>query len=341
MALNTRVECDVNSEDQLISLACVESMKRCREPSITRAVWQLLNTLIAYGLIWALMSVTISVSYWLTLPLAVIAAGLLVRVFIIFHDCGHGSFLKSRRGNEVVGFITGLLTFTPYFHWRWHHAIHHGTSGDLDRRGTGDVWTLTVQEYLESSRWRRFIYRLARNPIMLFLIAPIFYFVFAQRLPAATAPLRERRSVWVMNAAIIVLALILAHLLGWRAYLLIQSTVLAVAGAAGTWLFYVQHQFDGVYWERGAAWDYTSAALRGSSYYKLPAILRWFSGNIGFHHIHHLNPRIPNYNLRKCHNAGPLFRQVKSVTLLSSLKCLSFRLWDEQRKQLVGYRHLH
>lgn len=215
-------------------------------------MWQLLNTLMAYGLIWALMSVTISVSYRLTLPLAVIAAGLLVRVFIIFHDCGHGSFLKSRRGNEVVGFITGLLTFTPYFYWRWNHAIHHGTSGDLDRRGTGDVWTLTVQEYLESSRWRRFVYRLARNPIMLFLIA--------------------------------------------------------LAGAVGTWLFYVQHQFDGVYWERGAAWDYTSAALRGSSYYKLPAILQRFSGNIGFHHIHHLNPRIPNCNLRKCHNAALLGR---------------------------------
>jgi len=327
----------VNTREQLLSLACIESMKRCREPSNARALWQLLNTLIPYGLVWALMCVTVNLSYWLTLPLAVLAAGLLVRIFIIFHDCVHGSFLKPRRGNEMVGFITGLLTFTPYFHWRWQHGIHHGTAGDLDRRGSGDVWTLTVREYLESSRWRRLVYRLARNPLVLFLLAPVFYFAFAQRLPSVAASRRERRSVWMTNAAIIMLVLVVARVLGWRNYLLIQSTVLVLAGAAGTWLFYVQHQFDGVYWERSAAWDSTTAALQGSSYYKLPIILRWFSGNIGFHHIHHLNPRIPNYYLRKCHNAGPVFRQVKPVTVLSSLKCLSFRLWDEQRKQLVGY----
>jgi len=202
------------------------------------------------------------------------------------------------------------------------------------------VWTLTVREYLESSRWQRVVYRLARNPFVLFLVAPIFYFAFAQRLPSVAAPRRERRSVWMTNAAIIMLVLIAARLLGWRAYLLIQSTILVLAGAAGTWLFYVQHQFDGVYWERSAAWDSTTAALQGSSYYELPIILRWFSGNIGFHHIHHLNPRIPNYYLQKCHNAGPVFRQVKPVTVLSSLKCLSYRLWDEQRRQLVGYPHL-
>ena len=328
---------NVNTREQLLSLACIESMKRCREPSNARALWQLLNTLIPYGLVWALMCVTVNLSYWLTLPLAVLAAGLLVRIFIIFHDCVHGSFLKPRRGNEMVGFITGLLTFTPYFHWRWQHGIHHGTAGDLDRRGSGDVWTLTVREYLESSRWRRLVYRLARNPLVLFLLAPVFYFAFAQRLPSVAASRRERRSVWMTNAAIIMLVLVVARVLGWRNYLLIQSTVLVLAGAAGTWLFYVQHQFDGVYWERSAAWDSTTAALQGSSYYKLPIILRWFSGNIGFHHIHHLNPRIPNYYLRKCHNAGPVFRQVKPVTVLSSLKCLSFRLWDEQRKQLVGY----
>lgn len=327
----------MNSQEQLIGPACIESMKRCREPSNARALWQLLNTLVPYGLVWALMSVTSTFSYWLTLPLAVLAAGLLVRLFIIFHDCGHGSFLKSRRGNELVGFIIGVLTFTPYFHWRWQHGIHHGTAGDLDRRGSGDIWTLTVREYLEASRWQRLVYRLARNPLVLFLIAPIFYFAFVQRLPSAAASHRERRSVWITNAAIIVLGLIAAQMLGWRTYLLTQSTVLLLAGAAGTWLFYVQHQFDGVYWERSTAWDYTAAALHGSSYYKLPPILRWFSGNIGFHHIHHLNPRIPNYHLRKCHDVGPVFREVKPVTLLSSLRCLSLKLWDERRKQLVGY----
>lgn len=331
----------MNTPEQLITSDCIESMKRYREPSNARALWQLLTTLIPYGLIWVLMSVSITFSYWVTLPLAVLAAGLLVRLFIIFHDCGHASFLRSRRGNEVLGFITGVLTFTPYLHWRWQHGIHHGTAGDLDRRGSGDVWTMTVREYLASSRWQRLVYRLARNPVVLFLVAPIFYFAIAQRLPAAAAPHRERRSVWITNAAIFALGLLAARLLGWRAYLLVQSTVLVLAGAAGTWLFYVQHQFDGVYWQRSASWDYVAAALQGSSYYRLPAILRWFSGNIGFHHIHHLNPRIPNYHLRKCHDEGPAFRRVRPVTFLSSLKCLSFRLWDEQHEQLVGYPQLH
>jgi acyl-lipid omega-6 desaturase (Delta-12 desaturase) len=331
---------DGNARQRLIGADCIGSMKRYREPSNARALWQLLNTLIPYGLVWVLMSITINFSYWVTLPLALLAAGLLVRLFIIFHDCGHGSFFKSQRGNAALGFMTGVLTFTPYLHWRWQHGIHHGTAGDLDRRGSGDVWTLTVCEYLQSSRSQRLLYRLARNPLLLFLVAPIFYFVIAQRLPSATAPDRERRSVWITNAAILMAGLIAVQVLGWRAYLLIQSTVLVLAGAAGTWLFYVQHQFDGVYWERSAAWDYTAAALQGSSYYKLPAILRWFSGNIGFHHIHHLNPRIPNYYLRECHDAGPAFRLVKPLTLLSSLKCLSFRLWDEGRKQLVGYPQL-
>jgi acyl-lipid omega-6 desaturase (Delta-12 desaturase) len=331
----------MNTPEQLITPAGIESMKRYREPSNARALWQLLTTLIPYGLAWALMPVIFSFSHWLMLPLAVLAAGLLVRLFIIFHDCGHASFLRSRRGNEVLGFITGVLTFTPYLHWRWQHGIHHATAGDLDRRGSGDVWTLTVREYLESSRWQRLVYRLARNPVMLFLVAPVFYFVLAQRLPAAAASHRERRSVWITNAAIVALGVIAAQLLGWRAYLLMQSAVLVLAGAAGTWLFYVQHQFDGVYWQRSASWSYVAAALKGSSYYRLPAILRWFSGNIGFHHIHHLNPRIPNYHLRKCHDEGPAFRGVKPVTLLSSLKCLSYRLWDEQHEQLVGYPKLH
>jgi omega-6 fatty acid desaturase (delta-12 desaturase) len=280
------------------------------------------------------------VSYWLTLPLAMLAAAFLVRLFIIFHDCAHGSFFRSRRANDVVGFVVGALTFTPFHYWGWQHANHHATSGDLDRRGCGDVWTLTVQEYLDSSRWRRFSYRLARNPIILFLVAPVFLFVIVQRFCPAQIRRRERHSVYRMNVAVLGMAVALSAVFGVRDYLLIQSAVMVMAGAAGVWLFYVQHQFDGVYWERGQDWDYAAAALRGSSYYKLPAILRWFSGNIGFHHIHHLSPGIPNYNLRRCHEAEPVFLQVKPVTLLSSLKSLSFRLWDERRKQLVGFGDL-
>ena len=263
-----------------------------------------------------------------------------MRVFIIHHDCGHGSFFKSRMANDVLGFITGVLTFTPYYQWRGEHALHHSTAGDLDRRGTGDVWTLTVQEYLESSRWNRFLYRLARNPVVLFVIAPLFLFIVKHRFTSPKATRRERHSVYWTNLAVLALASGLSLIFGLKAYLVIQLTAMLVAGSAGVWLFYVQHQFEGVYWERRGEWDYTAAALQGSSFYKLPKVLQWFSGNIGFHHIHHLSSRIPNYNLEKCHDANPLFQSVKAVTLFPSLKSFTFRLWDEPRKKLVGYGHL-
>jgi omega-6 fatty acid desaturase (delta-12 desaturase) len=311
-----------------------------QHPSAVKASWQIVNTLVPYALLWLAMYYTLGISWWLTAPLAVVAGAFLVRVFIIFHDCGHNSFFKSRRVNDVWGFLCGMLTFTPYYHWRWEHSLHHATSGDLDRRGTGDVWTMTVQEYLESSRWKRFAYRLARNPVLLFVLAPFFIFLVKHRIPTANASQRERFSVYWMNLAIISVGALLSTVFGLKAYLLIQFTALMVAGTAGVWLFYVQHQFEGVYWERRDEWDYAAAALQGSSFYKLPRVLQWFSGNIGFHHIHHLSPRIPNYNLEKCHNANPLFQQVKPVTLFSSFESLTFRLWDEQRRKLVGYRDL-
>ena len=311
-----------------------------QKPSTVRAVWQIVNTLGPYSLLWYLMYRSLAVSWWLTVPLAVLAGAFLVRVFIIFHDCGHGSFFKSRKANDAVGFIAGVLTFTPYYHWRWEHAIHHASAGDLDKRGTGDVWTMTVQEYLESSRWKRFAYQLARNPAVLFVLAPLFLFVIQQRFPSSQANPRERRSVHWMNLAILGVAATLGWIYGLVPYLLIQLTVMAVAGAVGVWMFYVQHQFEDVYWERGEDWDYTAAAMQGSSFYKLPGILQWFSGNIGFHHIHHLSSRIPNYNLERCHRSHPMFRDVKPITLLSSLKSLKLRLWDEKLKKLVGYRHI-
>ncbi len=323
-----------------VTLAWKELVAPYQTPTVGRSVWQVVNTLIPYALLWYLMYRSLAVSYWLTLPLAILAAGFLVRVFIIFHDCGHGSFFKSRKANDAFGFITGVLTFTPYFHWRWEHALHHATAGDLDKRGTGDVWTLTVQEYLNASRWKRFAYRLARNPVVLFVLAPLFLFLVMQRFPSLKASRRERHSVYWTNLAVLAMAGALSGMLGFKAYLLIQLTVLMVADSAGVWLFYVQHQFEGVYWERGQNWDYTTAALKGSSFYKLPKVLQWFTGSIGFHHIHHLRPGIPNYNLAKCHHAVPLFQTVKPVTLFSSLKSLTFRLWDEQRQRLVGYGHL-
>jgi omega-6 fatty acid desaturase (delta-12 desaturase) len=317
-----------------------EIVLQCQKPSTGRALWQIVNTLGSYALLWYLMYRSLTISYWITLSLAIVAGAFLIRVFIIFHDCGHGSFFKSKAANDVVGFITGMLTFTPYYHWRWEHAIHHASAGHLDKRGTGDVWTMTVQEYLESSRWKRFAYRLARNPIVLFLVAPLFLFVIRQRFPSGRANKRERWSVYWMNLAILAMAAGLSAVFGIIPYLIIQLTAMAVAGSAGVWLFYVQHQFEDVYWERADQWDYTAAALQGSSFYKLPGILQWFSGNIGFHHIHHLSSRIPNYNLERCHKAHPLFQSVKPITLLSSLKSFTFRLWDEENKKLIGFRRL-
>ena len=310
------------------------------KPSLWRALWQVINTLGLYALAWYLMYRALEVSLLLALPLALVAGALLVRVFIIFHDCGHGSFFKSRTANDVLGFITGLLTFTPYYQWRWDHALHHATAGHLDKRGTGDLWTLTVQEYLEASRWKRFAYRLARNPLVLFVVAPLFVLLVKQRFPSRGAKTREVHSVYAMNAAIVAMMAALSLVFGFKAYLVLQLTAMAVAGSAGFWLFYVQHQFEDAYWERDEQWDYTAAALKGSSFYKLPKILQWFSGNIGYHHIHHLSARIPNYNLERCHKANLMFQGVKPLTLFSSLKSFTYRLWDEQHKKLVGFRRL-
>jgi acyl-lipid omega-6 desaturase (Delta-12 desaturase) len=317
-----------------------EIVARYQKPCVGRATWQIVNTIVPFIGLWVAMYFTRNISWWLTIPLAVLAGGLTVRTFIIFHDCGHGSFFKSQTANHIVGTITGILTFTPYYHWRWEHAIHHSSSGDLDRRGMGDVWTLTVEEYLNSSRWRRFSYQLARNPFILFIIAPMILFLGINRVPKPKAPARERYSVHLTTLAVGLMSAGLIAAFGLKAFLIIQLTILAVAGSAGVWLFYVQHQYEGVYWERSEKWDYVSAALHGSSFYKLPKILQWFSGNIGFHHIHHLSARIPNYNLERCHKAEPLFQTVKPITLISSLKSFTFRLWDEQHRRLVGYGYL-
>ena len=311
-----------------------------QEPSTWRATWQIINSFGPFALLWVLMYWTVAISWWLTIPLAVLSGALLVRIFIIFHDCGHGSFFKSQLANNIIGFLAGMLTFTPYYNWRWEHSLHHSSSGDLDRRGTGDVWTLTVQEYLESSLGKRIAYRLVRNPFVLLVFAPMFLFVVRERFTTSGASMRERHSVWCMNVAILAMAATLSLVFGVKAYLVIQLIITMTASAAGVWLFYVQHQFEDAYWERSEEWDYTTAALQGSSFYKLPRILQWFSGNIGFHHIHHLSSRIANYNLERCHNSHPLFQNVKPLTLSASLKSVHFRLWDEENRMLVGFRRI-
>lgn len=316
------------------------AIERFQAPSTWRALGQLADTLLPIAGLWLAISYLAPLSLWLALPLAVLIGALLVRVFIIFHDCGHGSFFRSRRANDVVGFVTGLLTFTPYYEWRYEHSRHHATSGDLDRRGVGDVWVLTVQEYLEASRWKRFAYRLARNPIILFVVAPAYVFLIRQRFSAPRRNRREQRSVWWMNLALSLAALAMMLWLGVVPYIVLQLTAIMVAGAAGVWLFYVQHQFEEAYWERSEDWSYAAAALRGSSYYKLPRVLRWLSGNIGYHHIHHLSPRIPNYNLARCHRSAPIFERVPALRFGESLRSMRLHLWDEGRKRLVGFRQV-
>jgi omega-6 fatty acid desaturase (delta-12 desaturase) len=309
-----------------------------QRPSNARALLQVLTSHGAYLLTWVLMIYAWSIAWWLALPLAVLAGGLLIRIFIIFHDCGHGSFSTSRRANAVLGFISGVLTFTPYRHWNNEHERHHRSSGDLDRRGVGDIWTLTVAEYRASSPLRRLLYRLSRHPLVLFGLAPLPIFVGYQRLTTRGATQRERKAVWATNFTILALCAGMIWLVGWLPFLVLQGTATMISGATGLWLFYVQHQYEGVYWSRNAEWNYTRAALEGCSFYKLPRVLQWFTGNIGFHHVHHLNPRIPNYRLEACHNANAFLREVPTLSLRASLRSASLALWDEASERLVSFR---
>jgi omega-6 fatty acid desaturase (delta-12 desaturase) len=311
-----------------------------RQPSRLKSIWQLTNTLVSYVALWVLIWLVMDYSVWLSLPLILLAAGFLVRIFIVFHDCGHGSFFRSKRANHFWGVVTGVLTFTPYYTWRMSHARHHGTSGNLDKRGQGDVWTMTVEEYRNAPLGTRFQYRMYRNPAVMFLLGPIQFILIGNRRTKKSAGRKDKLSVHGTNAAILVLAVALMFLLGWKEYLFIQFAILYTGVMGGIWLFYVQHQFEGVYWADEKEWDFVQASIKGASYYKLPAVLRWFTGNIGFHHVHHLNPSIPNYNLPHCHKRVPILRESPTIGLFSSLKSLRYRLWDERNRELVSFRKL-
>ena len=311
-----------------------------QKPNRKAAIWQLVNTLGPLAGVWTALYFVYPISWLFAIPLAILGGLFLVRAFIIFHDCGHGSFFRSKKANDVLGFITGMLTFTPYHHWKWEHAMHHATTGDLDRRGIGDVWTLTVKEYLASSRTTRINYRLVRNPFILFVFAPLFLFFVLERFPSKKSKPREKRSVMMMNLALLTWGVCMSAIFGFIPWLIIQLVMMSVAGCSGVWLFYVQHQFEDAYWEETKNWDFTTAAMEGSSYYKLPKVLQWFSGNIGFHHIHHLNPRIPNYNLERCHHSDPFFRNAPELNIFTSLRSIKYRLWDEDNGKMISFRDL-
>jgi len=283
---------------------------------------------------------SLRVSYFLTLALAVLAGGFVVRIFIIFHDCTHGSFFKSRRANNFWGVVTGILTFTPYEQWRRNHALHHASSGDLDRRGFGDVWTLTHREYLALPRLKRLEYWVFRQPIFMLGVGPIYAFLIRTRFAKRDDSPQARKSVLVTNLALVGIVVAMHFLIGIKAYIMIQLPVMAIGGAVGVWLFYVQHTFEPPYWEHHDEWDFTTAALQGSSFYKLPAVLQWFTGNIGIHHIHHLSPRIPNYKLPKCQEENEIFHIVEPLTFWKSLKSLKMHLWDEEQEQMLSFREM-
>ena len=315
----------------------MEIVSRYNSPDPWRSWWQIINSVGPYLILWGLMIYTIRFSYMLTLILSVFAAGFMVRIFIIFHDCGHGSFFKSKQLCKIVGVITGLIVFTPYHQWHYEHKIHHQTVGNLEKRGTGDVMTLTVNEYKSLPLFRRIYYRIYRNPVVLFVIAPILIFTIAQRFPNKSLPPKQKLYVHLSTLSLAAAITLIVLLVGWKTFLLIQIPILFIATGHGVWLFYVQHQFRHVLWTNSDNWDYKTVALRGSSLFKLPVILNWFTGNIGYHHIHHLSPLIPNYNLKRCHNENNIFREIKPVTFFSAFESLLLRLWDEKRQMLVRF----
>lgn len=328
------------SESSTQNISWQSIIARYNNPKLRKSIWQIINSLIPYIALWALMVLSMNISPWLTLALSIPAAGFLIRLFIIFHDCGHGSFLKSKKWNRIIGTALGALFFTPYDRWTESHRIHHVTVGNLDKRGTGDVWTLTVQEYMALSPWKRFIYRAFRNPIIMIGIGGFLMFVIGNRFTRKENTRKQKLNLYLTNLIIAGIGVGLSLLIGWKTYLLIQFSIMYFASVIGVYLFYLQHQYEDVVWTRQQDWNYQFMAMHGSSFFKLPVILRWFTGSIGYHHIHHLGPTIPNYNLARCHEENDLFRKIKPITFFTSFKSLSIRLWDEKHQKVVSFREM-
>jgi len=316
-------------------------LKEYAKASDARALGQILNTVLPYLALLTLSLYSFDHQvYWLFIPLALMGGVFMVRTFIIFHDCTHESFVTTKKGNYIIGHLTGILAFSPYQAWKRDHGIHHGAVGNLNRRGVGDVWTLTVEEYKEKAWYVKALYRLFRNPVFLFGFAPYFLFMIIHRIPSLKSSKKELISYFYTNAGILLMALGYSRTFGLLNYFLVQSMVLFVAAGIGVWLFYVQHQFEEVYWAKEGDYNSVEAALKGSSYYQLPLIFEWLSGYIGYHHIHHLNSKIPNYYLKKCYNTFNELKNVKTVNLRESLSLAFLQIYDVKRKRLISFGRL-
>jgi len=323
----------------LDSRALMRELAPFRTPSHPRSVFELAVTVVPFVLLWALIWYLLDSGYWIGLAFVVPAAGFLVRLFMIQHDCGHGSFFRHRRTNDWVGRAISVVTLTPYDYWRRAHASHHANSGNLDRRGIGDIDTLTVDEFRARSPWRQFLYRLYRHPIVMFGLGPAYLFVLRHRLPTGLtlSGWRDWASAMATNAAIAIVAGVMIWLVGLGPFLIVQVPITLLASSIGVWLFYVQHQFEDTLWEREERWSFHEAALHGSSHYDLPGILRWFTANIGVHHVHHLSSRIPYYRLQEALRDRPELRQVSRLTLLQSLRAVRLVLWDEENRRMISF----
>lgn len=320
--------------------AWVEIVRRYQTPHPGKSAWQMVNSLIPFFAIWVLMYFSLRVHYGLTLLLALLNAMFLMRIFIIQHDCGHNAFFKSTKLNNFVGNLLGIITLTPYYHWRKMHAKHHAGSGDLEFRGFGDIDTLTVDEY-QALDWKsKLWYRFYRHPMVMFVVGPTLVFAVLHRFPAKLQPgeRKERASVYNTNLALLAIFLTLGATLGFKETLIMWIPLTVFSSVIGVYLFYVQHQFEDTYWRWHEEWEYEKAALQGASFFKLPKVLQWFSGNIGFHHVHHLSPKIPNYNLERAHHENEIFQQVETITLWNSFRTIFLDLWDEQSRKLISFR---
>lgn len=302
------------------------------------SILQLVNTIPPFFVLWFLAYMSYSISLTLTTLFSVAASLFLVRIFILFHDCCHGSFFKNKKANDIVGTITGIMTMFPYSKWKREHSIHHATSGNLNKRGTGDIWIMTVDEYKQANWKLRWQYRLYRNPLIMFGLGPLYLLLVTNRINRKDARKNERLNLYFTNFMIVTIYAVMTYAIGWQPFLFIQGIIMFVAAMLGIWLFYVQHQFEDAYFEDEQQWDYVKAAIDGSSFYQLPKILQWVTGNIGYHHVHHLSPKVPNYYLETVHETTKPLQSATTYTLKSSLKALRFRLYDERAKTFISFK---